>query len=393
MTIVLVNSLYTPNLFGGAERSVQSLAEALAQQGHDVWVISTHGQKNLEKKLINGVNVLYLGLRNLYWPQSGKEKKWQKPLWHLMDSSNDLMADKVMKQILKISPDVVHTNNLAGVSVALWKKLKSANIPILHTLRDYYLLCPRTTLFRKNQNCNKRCLDCLSYSHIKKKQTKHVDTVIGISQYILKRHLQEGYFKEAKTRVIGNSYEKPNLLSHAKTKIGKVGIGFLGRIEPTKGVEKLLDSCSKLPLEKYELYLGGRAKESYLNALKTRYDNVNAFYEGQINPKILFDKIDVLVVPSLWQEPFGRVVIEAFAHGIPVIASKQGGLTELVTPKETGFIFDPNEHNSLSEILQNVLRSPKQLTNMATNCLRKAQEYEPQAILEKYMSLYKAVIK
>lgn len=73
MKLLIINTLYYPNIIGGAEQSVQLLAEAICHWGHEVVVVCTSPNPGRTIKFINSVKVYYLGLKNLYWQFDGKE--------------------------------------------------------------------------------------------------------------------------------------------------------------------------------------------------------------------------------------------------------------------------------------------------------------------------------
>jgi glycosyltransferase involved in cell wall biosynthesis len=104
----------------------------------------------------------------------------------------------------------------------------------------------------------------------------------------------------------------------------------------------------------------------------------------------LFEKIDVLAVPSLWHEPFGRVAIEAMAWGIPVIASRRGGLPEIVQPGVNGWLFEPDEKESLPRFLRSL--NPETCRAMRGACLERARAFLPEVITAQYEKLYQRVL-
>ncbi|MFT6989700.1 MAG: glycosyltransferase involved in cell wall biosynthesis, partial [Paraglaciecola sp.] len=177
MKILIFNTLYSPNFQGGAEKSVQILAETLSKAGIQVEVCTTSNRN--EMKTLNGVKITYVKVKNLYWLY-GKSKKNPilKALWHLIDSLNVFSSYQIARIVKKSNPDVIHTNNLAGFSVNVWKIARNMKIPIVHTLRDYYLSCPRSTRYKNNTICKKSCFDCSLYSIPKKKLSNDVGTVV-----------------------------------------------------------------------------------------------------------------------------------------------------------------------------------------------------------------------
>ena len=148
MKILLLNSLYYPNIIGGAEKSVQLLAESLLSRGHEPVVITT--SDGLSVDYINGVKVYYLKIPNLYTISVAKEQPlFKKPLWHMIDTVNPFITSILQEIIQKERPDIFHTHNLSGISVQAWKVAKSFQLPIVHTIRDHYLFCPNSEMYNR----------------------------------------------------------------------------------------------------------------------------------------------------------------------------------------------------------------------------------------------------
>jgi len=136
MKVLIINSLYYPNVVGGAEISVQLLAESLLKSGLEPVVVSTSDKEDRNK--VNGVKVYYINHSNLYWlPDFKKKNKVVRMFWHMWDSYNPIINRRIGRIINIEKPVIAHTNNLAGLSVSVWKILREKNIPIVHTLRDY----------------------------------------------------------------------------------------------------------------------------------------------------------------------------------------------------------------------------------------------------------------
>ncbi|WP_308375856.1 glycosyltransferase, partial [Serratia marcescens] len=169
MKIMVVNTLYAPYSVGGAEISVQILCEELAKQGHQVRVITLCDKKKRELTTIKSVDVVYLPLKNIYWPFNAKKQSALKRfLWHFVDNYNFFMRASFRKEVLGFKPDVIHTNNLAGFSVAIWSVAHALGIGIVHTSRDYYLLDPNTTLNRNGIDINSNSPIIFLWSIIKR---------------------------------------------------------------------------------------------------------------------------------------------------------------------------------------------------------------------------------
>jgi len=389
MKVVIFNTLYTPNFSGGAEKSVQLLAESLAKLGLQVLVCST-SDKNMHDSL-NDVKLEYIKTPNLYWGESGVEQKgYKKPLWHFIDSKNPFAASKLSQILDDFQPNIVHTNNLAGFSVEVWNAAKKHGIPIIHTLRDYYLSCPKATRFKNNKVCVNPCKLCSVYSIPKKLLSSKVDAVIGISDFILKQHITEGYFKNSRLRgVIGNSFEPLNKNTGMDESNKKV-IGFIGRVEQEKGVEVLLDCFNKID-GPYSLVIAGKAEPKYLEYLKNKFNDSRVTFLGRVEASSFYQMIDVLVVPSLWNEPFGRVVLEGLAADKIVIASNKGGIPEVLKNQNSTFLFDPNNTSELLNVFEKVLPKIDFYKDAAVN--REVGSFGKEQIAREYLSYYKRLIK
>jgi glycosyltransferase involved in cell wall biosynthesis len=388
MKIAIVNQFYQPFHLGGAEISVQQIAEGLAARGHQVRVATTQTGELPPQEWINGVEVHRFSLPNIYtWNPTRPRNSATKLLWHGIDSWNPMILSQFGRWLGKVRPDVLHTNVVSGFSPAVWQVAKQQ--------KDFYLLCIRANMFRGQQNCEQRCSVCRFLSVPRLWATRAVDAVVGISQFMLGRHLQGGYFGDVRIqRVIHNAFG--GQVSRAPRSPGAsnvLRIGFLGRLHPTKGIEWLLDCLTRFGLEDYTLDVAGEGEEGYVDGLRSKYSSEKIRFLGFANPADLFARVDLLVMPSLWNEPLGRVIFEAYAHGIPVIASNRGGAPEIIDENETGYVFDPDEPRSLMSVLERLQSSPNLLARLQAGAARKAAEFTREAIVQKYEAAYHEVMK
>jgi len=381
-------------MVGGAERSVQLLAEGLQNYGHEVVVVSTSSIPGIQISTVNSVKVYYVGLKNLYWPfDTDQNNLLLKVGWHIINSYNSLMAAEFRKILRSEQPDLVHTNNLVGFSTAIWPIVKSFGLPLIHTTRDFSLLCPRQ-MFRKGSNCASQCGLCKPFSLFAREHSRHVDAVVGISNYILEEHLRNGFFTHTEKRtVIYNACGTPTSCrtTTPNTTDSPLRVGFLGRLAPHKGIELILQAAT-LHSQLFELYIGGKGDKKYEEHLRTTYNSPNIHFMGFVTPDDILRCVDVTVVPSLWNEPFGRVVIESYARGIPVIVSNRGGLPEIVQPGKTGFIFDPENHNSLSAILTQISSNRGLLQQMSYHTITTSTSFGSARHCSLYLQHYTSLL-
>lgn len=370
------------------------LAETLVHAGHEATVVCITPEPSTHMAIINGVKIYYLRLKNLYYPFRNKSNPiFLKPFWHAIDTYNPFMARELGLILTKERPDLVHTNNICGFSVAVLNQVKVRRLPLVHTLHDHYLICPRS-MYHKGKNCETQCWSCKPYALLRKKVSSLIDSVIGVSRFLLDRHLQFGYFKDiSSSRVIHNAYKLPkDMAFNCPSNDTGLRLGYLGVLRPNKGLEMLLKILTRFPPEQWELWIGGRGTQEYESYLKNSYSCPKVHYLGFIQPTMLLAKVDVLVVPSLLPEAFGRTIIEAYAHGVPVIGSHRGGIPEIIEEKKTGFLFDPDYPEDLEAEITRFIQDRSLATCMRANVLEKAREFLPEKIISEYLKVYHEVL-
>jgi len=389
MKIAIINSLYAPYQVGGAERSVEMLAQGLVAEGMEVSVLSLHEGQDVVREMRDGVTVWRLPLRNAYWPfDLAKRSPVQRLTWHLRDMYNAAAAADLRRALLEIAPDVVHTNNLAGFSVSAWATIAALRLPIVHTARDYYLLHPNSTLFVDGATQDEAGLVPRLWSMVKKRAGRRVSAFVAISNYVKDIHLRNGHFARSTSFVVHNSVSLPSAPTVKVSGMGTPRVfGFIGRLDPSKGVELLLDAARRAPDTQWRIAGGGRPE--YVAALKQSAP-ANVVFLGHQDPAVFFAQVHVLVVPSMWAEPLGRVVLEAYAHGVPVLASGLGGLADVVDAGRTGWYFDVRDVDSLLDAMHRA--QDADIATLSAACLVRAQDFGMSAIAGQYLSIYRAAL-
>ncbi|MFW6016989.1 MAG: glycosyltransferase, partial [bacterium] len=165
-------------------------------------------------------------------------------------------------------------------------------------------------------------------------------------------------------------------------------LGYIGTIYEGKGVEYLIDQILSYNDDELVLNIYGEAQCSvYLSKLKSKVKNSNINFMGYEETSKIFDTIDILVVPSLLNEAFGRTIIEAYSYGIPVIGAKRGGIPELIKEGKTGFTFDPSKPNEFRNVMEKILKDDL-VSKFSKQCFSVAYKYLPSVISEQYSELY-----
>ena len=357
MRILIINALYPPIILGGAEKSVSLLAEALARSGDEVSVVTLHPDWQETVESLNGVRVYRLPMDNRYWPfdRDRKPSAAARLLWHIGDAWNREAAKRIGRILDQEKPDVVHSNILAGFSVAVWQEVKRRNIRLVHTLRDYYLLCSRSALFRNGSTCTRRCADCSVLTANRREASQLVDAVVSISEYVLNCHTQRGHFSRAASAVIYNIGGAGVPVNPKRDTQNILNFGYVGRLVDEKGIRVVLEATKHLSGHNWRLRIAGVGFEGYVNALKQEFSDPRIEWLGFANAQQFYGSIDVSVVSSVWPEPLSRVVIETFAAGKSAICAQSGGIPEIAKLGKVVQTYPPKDARALAAIMDRAM--------------------------------------
>ncbi|GGJ78218.1 glycosyltransferase family 4 protein [Deinococcus aquiradiocola] len=350
MKILIFNTLFYPNEIGGAEISVKELAIQYENLGHEVFIVSI-GKKH-EKYDYEGIKCYTIPHNNLYWSiDSKKYDRKIRYIWHLVENFNLLQFFSVMRIVNAIRPDIIHANNTAGFSIFIPIVSKILGIKSIKTLRDYYDICLSGTRFKNGSKCEITCKECLVANTPKRMSLKLYDSITSISQSMADIFQSEGF---GRISIVYNGISKNHTeLFYIRDPEKNLNFGFIGRDSPEKGLNLLIESFIELSKIKQsiELTVAGNNGDKYRSY---KYENIS--FLGYIEKEDFYKEIDMLVVPSLWDEPFGRVIIEASLRGIPVIVSKNGASRELLKLGVIGLEFDGSQSDLIKAMGDSLLR-------------------------------------
>lgn len=380
MKLIFFNTTYAPDIAGGAEITLQQLVEALAMKGHEVRVVCLGRLAGVHHDVVNGVTVTRIGVPGMYFPvlREDPPSALHRMLWHWKDRDNPAVGQVISRLVRDFKPDLGCCHNLSGLSIAVWKCLEDAGVSVVQVLHDQYLLCPKTTMVSRGAVCEKQCIACRVLRREHPAKSNAVDAVIGVSRYIVDRFVDAGYFGSTKKRAVIHNVRRAELFSAGeRCSAGSLRIGFIGSLTPIKGIERLLQAFTAATVDGgCSLVIAGRGDESYVARLKTTYPDPRIVWLGYTTPADFFSKIDILVVPSIWNDTFPGVVFEAFGFGIPVIGSRRGGIPEMIDDGVNGFLFEPHQEGQLEALLERVSGDRGALEALAQGAICSAGKYQ-----------------
>ncbi|HEY4069419.1 MAG TPA: glycosyltransferase family 4 protein [Burkholderiaceae bacterium] len=367
MKVLYVNTLYSPNVGGGAEIALAGLVQAFRGRGQDAAVLTTHAGTGVLREVVDDVPVYRVPNKNLYWHFPQREHAAAARMaWHAIDSYNLFEARQVGRLIDEIGPELIVCHNLPGLSVAVWGQAARRSIPIVQVLHDYYTLCPKVTMFRDGQPCEERCGGCAVLRLPHREASRAVSAVVGVSRAILNTHLSHGMFADAHIQsVVHNARALPEPGDRASGE--PFTFGFIGGLTAVKGVDPLAEAFASVARDSsrpVRLLIAGAGKDADVAELRRRHESAQISFVGHVNPIEFFQRLDVCVVPSLWHDPFPGVVYEALGLGVPVIGARRGGIPEMVQHGLNGLLFEPQQPGDLEACLKRLIDDPGLLRAM-----------------------------
>lgn len=399
MKVLLVNSLYAPDEAGGAERAVRIIAEALLQRGLDVTVACLSPRGRLARDAVGGVTVVRLPLANIYHPfeRSAPRPAWQRALWHFIDDWNPVMARRLGRVMDEVRPDVVNLHNLAGFSSAAISAAHRRGTPVVQTLHDYYFACPRTAMFRHGAICATPCGGCRALTWRRRRASRRVELAAGVSAAMLEPLIAAGAFPHAQRRVVVPNPNAPADAAGAAPGCrqppgARLRLGFLGRLDVTKGLETLIAAMRQLRDLPVSLAIAGTGPADYESQLRAAAAGLPIRFLGHVAPAALFRQIDLLVTPSAWREPFGRVVQEAFAAGVPVLGAASGAIPEVIGTTGAGLCFPPQDPAALAAQVRRLVLDGFDGARWSEACRIRSAAFDTAAVVDQQLRVFHAAL-
>ncbi len=321
------------------------------------------------------------------------------------------MARRCLERLLDVHQiDLAHLHIYYGqLTTAILKPLKSRGIPIVQTLHEYKLVCPTYQLISHGEICEdcgrgqfwhaavNRCnrgsiarslLSTVeSYVSRWRGALSDIDHFVAVSDFLRNKMIDFGV-PEDKITTVHNFMDvsgiQPNYSAGSY-------LLYFGRIEHVKGVGILLQAasaCRETPL--YIVGEGTARAELENLAKELQLDHVKFLgYKSGDELQGLIAGCFATVVPSEWYETFGLTIIESFAHGKPVIASRIGGMTEVVTDGVDGFLIEPGSATELAEKIGWLEVHPEQSVAMGKAGRNKVEtEFNPDVHYHKIIDVY-----
>jgi glycosyltransferase involved in cell wall biosynthesis len=410
--ITFVVHQFPPRYFTGTEQYALAVGRELQRRGHEVDVFALDpafgeatGPWRESRETVQGLPVRRIN----FWMNLGRD-------WARMEYRHPLMAEVFAAHLRERETDVVHSFHLRHVGADLVDRVVEQQRGLVVSLMDFWFLCPRVILMRADGSaCNgppdggRGCLPChapelaqqlaahpagaeiaaLSAAgcpgskpgwDLRSRVASHherwpwlrqrllaADAIVAPTRFLRSVFADNGVPAE-RISCLPYGVDAGDLaaLRSAGRPARPLTFGFLGSFAPHKAPHVLVEAMSKVRGD-CRAVLRGRAADfaDYSGPLleAARADSritASGPYERSELAQVL-GGIDVLVVPSTWHENAPFVLLEARAAGLPVLASRFGGLVEVVRDEQDGELFEPGDADDLAARMQRLVDEPARL--------------------------------
>ena len=314
---------------------------------------------------------------------------------------------------------IVHFQHLLGFDTLMLPLIaKAMGRRVVITAHDYFMLCPEFNLLTPElKRCGKACADpfspeCPVCLKSKRKgggpDAGKISEYLGVRQRLVKRVLAAAdavvvpseFVRAALGRAFGPEVKKKvRVFTHGmdlpapaprRASSGALRVGFLGNLTKQKGAEVLFETARQLRGEPVDFTILGGIEPSFREAVHEAGFAASGEYTPGELPGLLAG-MDLVVIPSVWDETFCLTVSEAQGLGVPVAASSAGAITERVRDGEDGYLFPPGDALALAGRLRALAKDPSPLEGMRARLLARAHKSLAENAAE-YDGLYQELL-
>ena len=405
MKVLLINSRHS--LIGGVERVYFNSAELLTKMGNEVQYFSVLDNNTTP----NAFSKYFVEAKNI------REASFINKLARIKEYTYNKRAySNLVKLIHDFKPDIAHIHLFcAGLSASILKALKENNIPIVHTVHDYRLVCPANLLLDSKSNI---CEKCKNKSYYQCAVKKCVDgnffysTVVTIEAYYRKYFINPldyidhfifvSHFSRNKHSEFDPKYsERSSILNNFTDLSAEFDQEYLhdgyylyfGRLSKEKGIKTLLEAAARTGIN-IKIAGNGPLFQETID-FSNKHHNIQVLgHQSGDNLSELIRKAYFIILPSECYENNPMAVLEGYAHGKPVIGSMIGGIPEIVKDNINGFLFEAKNVDELVSVIFRTQALKKETyIEMAKNArFYSEQNSTPESYYQELIEIYNDVI-
>jgi glycosyltransferase involved in cell wall biosynthesis len=414
MRILFAAHQFFPEHYAGVEIVTLGLAKELRARGHETFVLAAKRSipgNNIEPGQTQDYEFEGVPVRRVGRPKEGPDQPYR------LDYENETMARRTREYMRDINPDIVHAEHFQGLSASVIPVFKEFDVPLVYTATDFWTVCPVYTLRRHDGVMCKgpetaHCTRCMVSGSPASRRKAMIDrtpdaglriagTVSGTPLSRLSHQLRQiaalrerpeyirkkmelvdhivAYTHLMRELLVANGIEEEKIgvspygidtsrivgIARNRNVPPPLRVGFIGTMAPWKGCDIAIRAFTKLPPETkatLHIYSNLERYKPFVRRLRQlakgdkRINFVGPFQRERVGE--VLSGLDVLVMPSRWYENQPGVILEAFAAGMPVVATNLGGMSEFVKHEENGLLFELERPDDLARQLRRLSAEP-----------------------------------
>lgn len=332
----------------------------------------------------------------------------------LLSLYNVFAAARIRRVIKEFKPDIVHVHNWHyAAGPVVFRIVKKMQLPVVHTLHNYRILCPSAILIHRNIIFTTSLDENFPWTAVKKKVYRNSRLQTYWLGFIIWFHQKIGTWKRIDRYICLTEFAK-DLFSNSKKGITKSQLVvkhnfidqecfseddrqnhflFVGRLSDEKGIKTLLEA-SKKGIFKVKIAGDGPLMKLVVNE---QVSNPNVNYLGVLNRQDVINemkKAQALIFPSNWFEGMPMTIIESLSTQTPVIASNLGAMSSMIKNEFNGLLFEQNNSDSLCDMVKSWNELSEDSKNRIRENCRKDfnQKYSGDSNLKKFKEIYQSML-
>lgn len=403
---ILIASDHYPPFVGGAQRQTKVLADELHARGHAVSVATVWQDDQLAVENLGGVRVHRLRqLRTVPGLRGTPRRRHQPPF------ADPVTTLGLRRLIHSFQPDVVHAAGWYTFAAAA--ALRSSDVPLVVSARDYGFSCATTTLTHHESLCSGpalgKCLGCAASYYgaprgwiatggvfaTKRQLRRRMDALHSVSRFVDEMTVRDVFNGDAgdiPRSVIGSFRVEQDVVATSTPPPelpDEPFILFVGALRRVKGIHVLLAAYEQL-VEPPPLVLLGTREDDTPPQLPNGVTIIDAVPNAMV--LAAWDRALFGVMPSLWPEPFGSVVHEAMSRGRPVIGTRPGGHEDMIDDGKTGLLVPAGDVEALRDAMTQLISSAAVRERLGQAARRRAAEFTASSAIPRFEQLYEEAI-
>ena len=399
MNILLIDNFFYYR--GGAESVFFNTGKLLEKYGHHVHYFSQNRPENLFCK------------DSSYFSDATENMgTTRKVISYFYNKAAANMLEYFLKNH-KI--DLAHVHLFwGGLSPSIFHVLKKYQIPLIHTVHDFRMVCPASTFKDRAgkicERCCKRFFPCIiqkcakghffesiimamevEFRNLFFPPEKNLNGLIFVSRFSADKHFEHRPALQKIPHILLHNFTETCMYNTRPKKY----FLYIGRLSTEKGILTLLKTFLFISNEQL-LIVGDGPQKKEIEAFIASHECRNiilAGFKGKSEIRQLLEEAKALILPSEWYENNPMTILEAYSSGIPVVASAIGGIPEIVRNGDTGFLFESGNMEHLRETLQHIIDMPfYEYSMMCHNAYHYCkQNFSSEGYYQNLISFYKKI--